>query len=382
MAAVGGLKLRIAIIARGIPSSKAPTNGIFEWDQARALVEAGLRVDYFSVDLRSLRQFRPWGITHGQKDGVAWHRISIPIGPLPIRLFCIIGTWGLRYLYQNVFCHGIEPDIIHAHFMEYGYMGAKIVEGKKLPLIITEHSSGMIQSVIPQGWRRIAEEAYHGANRVIAVSSALKESICRHTGIVAEVVPNIVSAEFRYETREHAGIRFVSVGHLNSGKRINILLKAFAGVCIKHDDVFLDIVGDGELRKELENLARELHIERKVKFHGRLPRQEIMEIFKGADYFVLPSAFETFGVAYIEAMASGLPVISTRCGGPEDFVTEENGVLVPVDDLEALMEAMNRIYRNGRNFDRAKISTTVRKRFSGNAVATQLKRIYEEVKNQ
>ena len=371
--------MRIAIIARGIPSEKAPMNGIFEWDQARALAEAGLQVNYLAVDLRSIRKLRPWGITHGQKDGIAWHRISIPIGPLPLMLFCKIGAWGLRYLYQNVFRHGIKPDIIHAHFLEYGYMAAKLAEGKKIPLIITEHSSRMIQSDISKGLRRIAKESYQSADCVIAVSDALRESIYRHTGIVAEIVPNVVSTEFCYEMRKHAGIRFVSVGNLNSGKRMNILLRAFAGLCVKHNDVLLEIVGDGELRKELEGLAKELHLDRKVKFHGKLPRQEIMEIFKSSDCFVLPSAFETFGVVYIEAMAAGLPVIATRCGGPEDFVTEENGLLVSVDDTEALMEAMDRMYRNGTEFDGAKISMSIRNRVSGNVVAAKLKKVYEEV---
>ncbi|MGE4284702.1 MAG: glycosyltransferase, partial [Clostridia bacterium] len=88
---------------------------------------------------------------------------------------------------------------------------------------------------------------------------------------------------------------------------------------------------------------------------------------------------ETFGVAYIEALACGVPVIATTCGGPEGFVHEENGMLIPVDDEKALLEAMNTMYDNASTYDRAKIAAEICEKFSPDCVAAQLEEIYREL---
>lgn len=372
--------MHILIVARGIPSARSPLLGVFEWDQAKALVEADVKVDFFAVDLRSLRQFRPWGIRHGEKDGVRWHSISIPVGAIPFSCLCWIGTTALQKLYRNVFGdNGHVPDVIHAHFTGIGYMASELATKEKIPLVITEHSSMMVQPTISDSLKRIAEKGYRAANRVIAVSTFLKDCICRHTGVVAKVVPNIVPLEFHYGKHEHYGMRFISVANLIPGKRINILLRAFAEMSSSYEDVVLDIVGDGDQRGDLEILAKELNISDKVNFHGALLRQEIDTLYRDCDCFVLPSAFETFGVVYVEAMAAGLPVIATRCGGPEDFITEENGILVDVDDIEALEQAMLFMYQSRKQFDSMAISQNAMNRFSSKMIAKALVSVYNDV---
>ena len=97
------------------------------------------------------------------------------------------------------------------------------------------------------------------------------------------------------------------------------------------------------------------------------------------DAFVLASRRETFGVVYIEAMAAGLPVIATRCGGPEDFVTEENGILIPVDDAAALTDAMEHMMLHRREYDSASISADIRRKFAPETIAARLTDIYKTV---
>ena len=76
---------------------------------------------------------------------------------------------------------------------------------------------------------------------------------------------------------------------------------------------------------------------------------EVSSILAHADIFVLASRKETFGIVYVEAMAKGLPVIATKCGGPEEFVNKENGILVPVDNVEELSKAMLLMYKEGQH---------------------------------
>ena len=94
---------------------------------------------------------------------------------------------------------------------------------------------------------------------------------------------------------------------------------------------------------------------------------------------MLASRSETFGVAYIEAMAAGLPVIATRCGGPEDFVTEENGILIPVDDESTLTSAMERMMLRREDYDSAAISADIRRKFAPETIAARLTELYEGV---
>ena len=95
--------------------------------------------------------------------------------------------------------------------------------------------------------------------------------------------------------------------------------------------------------------------------------------------FVLASRAETFGVAYIEALATGVPVIATKCGGPEIFVHEDNGLMIPVDDLDALVNAMEYMYKNIKVFDREKVSSEIKDKFSPKYVSKKLVEVYEEV---
>ena len=98
-----------------------------------------------------------------------------------------------------------------------------------------------------------------------------------------------------------------------------------------------------------------------------------------SDVFVLASRGETFGVVYIEAMSAGLPVIATTCGGPEDFVDESNGILVPVNDVEALTDALIKIYKTANNYDRSNISRLTQQKFSPKTIASQLTDVYIDV---
>ena len=93
----------------------------------------------------------------------------------------------------------------------------------------------------------------------------------------------------------------------------------------------------------------------------------------------MASQLETFGVVYIEAMSMGLPVIATICGGPEDFVNQSNGLLVPIDDVKALTNAIKFLYENYSNYDGIRISTECRHKFSSTTIVRQLTEVFEGV---
>ena len=100
-------------------------------------------------------------------------------------------------------------------------------------------------------------------------------------------------------------------------------------------------------------------------------------LFRSADAFVLPSRHESFGVVCIEALATGLPVLATRCGGPEDIVDDTNGVLVPIENSHALAEGLERVML--QEWDSTAIRTVFLHRYSTRAVSTAIRQLYDSV---
>ena len=111
---------------------------------------------------------------------------------------------------------------------------------------------------------------------------------------------------------------------------------------------------------------------------GHKSKQEIVALLQDSDIFVLPSQSETFGVAYIEALACGLPIIATDCGGPQDIVTNSNGILIPINDQQALEQAIIQMTSNLSSYNHESIAEDCQNRFSSNNVAKQITQILEQ----
>lgn len=134
--------------------------------------------------------------------------------------------------------------------------------------------------------------------------------------------------------------RLVTVGRLDDQKGIDVLLKAVSLVS-RGREITLDIVGDGWMRKRYEKIASELAISDRVNFVGRIQQEQIPDYLKRASIFVLASRNESFGLVLVEAMASGIPVISTNVGSIPEIVRDgETGILVEPGDADMLASAI------------------------------------------
>ncbi len=400
--------MRILIVTRGVPTADRPLRGIFELDQARALAAAGHEVMIASLDFLWLdrAQKRPFSI-----DGVTVYPCSRPMGYLikkglhllrrpsrkkdaqtfatlypdavPKKYLDAMQASALKKLYPRIRRDKGAPDVVHAHFLEQAAAASALCEREHLPLVVTEHLSLLNRPDVPPAIRQRAVYAYRGADRLLAVSAPFVAALHRLTQYPVSLVPNIADVSVfcgspipRSKTEP---FRFVSCGILIERKAFDRLLDAFAAMHAAVPDTTLTICGDGGSRGALQQQIDRLGLAGSVIMAGHCSRQRLAEIYHTADAFVLASRLETFGVVYIEAMAAGLPVIATRCGGPEDFVTGETGLLVPVDDTPALTAAMLDMRRNAARYDRARIAAYVADRFSPQAVAAALTEIYEDV---
>ena len=374
--------MRVLILLRGFDSWKKHEVGNFELDQAKALAALGHDVRAVAVDVRSPLHPRRAGCYAYDADGIPVIYCSIPCGMLIPALQERMSTRGLKTALKALAGTGWEPDVVHAHFLSKGYSFCTVPESDRWPFVITEHSSFLNNDEIPQNLQEKMRIAYRKADRVIAVGSSLRDNIKKITGVEALVIPNMLDVSVftpPAERRRGATFRFASAGNLYRRKGFDILLDAMALLRQRGEDVSLTLMGGGEEEAELKKQARSLGLEDRVRFTGRLSREEIAAVCRESDAFALASRRETFGVVYIEAMATGLPVIATRCQGPEDFVSDENGILVPPEDAGAFADAMAQMIRDRDRYDSQAISSFVRERFSPRAVAEQITKVYEEI---
>ena len=372
--------MNVIVISRGFPTDKDKL-GLFEYDQACALADAGHNVIFLALDMRSAIHWRKWGITKFNHKNMTVYLMNFPGGRFPLTIKAALGRVAFSQSLKRILRDEEKVDICHAHFIDNGVYAAKSCKKNGIPLVITEHSSKINVDLLPAPLQKWANEAYKSASYVLAVSNAVARHIYVHTGVEAEVVPNIIDvSSFHFTDRkEHDGFNFVSTGNLISIKGFDTLIKSFAHSFSDDNSVHLTIIGDGTERTRLEALCGELGVRDRVTFTGRLPRTELQAIYEKSDAFVLTSRSETFGVAYIEAMLTGLPVIATKCGGPEDFVNDINGVLVPVDDTIALSDALINMQNNRFTYSDKSISEYVFELFAPEKVAAKITHIYKYI---
>ena len=375
--------MHILIISHGYPTAKDPQWGCFEKDQAEALVNMGHRVTVGVVDMRFRPSNQAIGIGHTDDGTISAYIYFLLSGKLiPGRMKRFVSERMMLHLCRKIFRAEGLPDVIYAHYMPCIAMLRLVKQKYAIPVVGIEHWSELNKSKLPRRLMQTGRTAYALTDRLLAVSPSLQAQMKRHFCVESEVVSDMVSNVFLQSViPEKTAKPFVwlAVGSLIQRKGYDELIEAFAQLDNAEQ---LIIVGSGPERERLHIQAEQLGIASRVRFTGMLDREAIASLMNESNAFVLPSRGETFGVAYIEAMAMGLPVIATRCGGPEHFVNSDNGLLVEMDNVEQLTKAMRQMEVAIGTYQTEKIRAYVQERFSAKAIAGQLEKIFEIVIKQ
>lgn len=358
--------MHVLVVPSWYPTTEAPLDGIYFAEQARCLEAHGMDVGVVYPEHQSLRRLT--GETLGRKQFQTEWTTDYGIPTLrrygwnvwwrfPPGVRCRIRS-AVRLAQQYVERRGV-PDVIHAHSARWaGTAAAQMSDALGVPYVLTEHFSGFLRrNILP--WRRpLVDRGLRHASGLAAVSPSLKNALTSRGSAASDDVaihPNLVRTSFF--TRPPKGrpstspFRFVTVAGLNPRKNIHGLIEAFGQAFGSSGTGSLVIVGDGPRRAALETQVRRLGLEDRVAFQGWQDREGVRAALWDAHAFVLPSRHETFGVGLVEAMATGLPVIATRCGGPEDIVTEGTGMLLPSEDPDALADALRTMQKQWTTYD-------------------------------
>jgi glycosyltransferase involved in cell wall biosynthesis len=280
-------------------------------------------------------------------------------------------------------------DLVHAHCaFPAGLAGLCLSVRYNVPLVLTEHWAPYDQLMLssPLTARSIRAVVRRAAS-VAAVSRSLRAEMAQWTGRRdIEIVPPAVDVSVFHppaaRQRSDDEVHLLFVGDLSHArKRLEDVLQALAVLSAREPTRrwHLDVVGGGALLPDYRAQVTSLGLDSMVHFRGELGLVEVAVAMRECDVFVMPSDYETFGVVYAEALACGKPVVASRCGGPEDFVTDDVGRLVPPQDVAALVRALGEVVDRLDTFPPERLRLFATERFSHAVVGGRYAEIYRRV---
>jgi teichuronic acid biosynthesis glycosyltransferase TuaC len=381
--------VRVAVVAEYYPRAHDPVLGVWAHRQALAARDAG-------ADVRVLVLYRPIPPLstppreivpaarrllaqprRATLDGIEVEYVRFAAPPRPGSY----GSWGawaapaaavaLRRLRRS-----FPFDLVHAH-NAVPAADAVLRGGIAAPLVVSVHGSDVYFTAPRFEAGREAVRRAFGAARLVLANSAGTERRARAIGARRTRVVHL-GTDVPPRAERPGGDVLVTVGHLVARKRHADVLRAMALLGDRRPDLRYVVVGDGPERPALEALAAQLGLAGRVDFAGQLPHADALRRARAASLFVLPSVDEAFGVAYVEAMAAGIPAIGTRGeAGPEEIAASGRGIaLVAAGDVEALAREIDALL-DDRDAG-AQARATVEAAFTWERCGAETVRAYED----
>ena len=383
------MKKKILFVPSWFPNPADPISGVFIEEQAVALSkehDVAVLLPKMAAWRNVMKADAPDKSVKKVQSGLpVYHEYArplIPHGPESTDY----NTFARATLngFKKIVTEWGRPDIIHTHVvLPAGWSALGLGKKHGIPVVLTEHSSPFSMHLGTELTRRLVRETLTGVNQIVAISPALAQQLLDfEPGLQIEVIGESLRTDFfvpaaGVDKADRTRKSFFVAARLAEQKGLEHLVRAVHLLVEKGLNSFeLVIGGDGPDRQKLEELAQNLGVSGYCRFLGGLNREQVRERMQKCDVFVLSSLHETFGVVVGEAMACGKPVISTRCGGPEFFVNDENGVLVDVANAQALAGAMEDFLKDRLSFDPRTVRASVVERFSPEAFVKNITAVY------
>lgn len=379
--------MHVMFIPSWYDNDRNKVHGSFFREQATKLQEAGVKITVAYNEIWPLTLIgkikEKSGLYFNIEKELRTYRYKnynfIPKHPLMFNIF----DKRMEKLYKEIIKKEGKVDIIHAQSSLWGGISASYIAKKyNIPLVITEHSSIKRGKYVRESYYKRIVDSYKSADAIIAVGNGLKNEIEELTNRRdIKVIGNLVDLSL-FDIRDIKDNKdefiFFSLAFLEGEKGFDTLIKSFSRK-FKNKKARLIIGGDGTQREWLEGIAKSENIESQVTFVGALSREEVSKYMNKCDAFVLASRYETFGVVYIEALASGKPVIGTFNGGAEGIINENVGILTEIDNVDKLSDAMEYIEKNYKKYNKESLRKYCTQKFSSNVIINKIINVYKEV---
>jgi N-acetyl-alpha-D-glucosaminyl L-malate synthase BshA len=327
---------------------------------------------------------------HGYTERIYFHQVETRMGRYPLFDHFPYTLALASKQHEVVLREGLE--ILHVHYAiphaTTAYLAREMLKGERpLRVITTLHGTDITLVGQESSFYAITKFSIEQSDEVTAVSSYLRDETYRAFGCVScdvRVIPNFVNLN-EYRPAEPAvriapeGTKVIThVSNFREVKRVKDVVRVFARIR-RAMPATLIMVGDGPDRDDAENEARELGVAGDVRFLGRL--DSVASLLQSTELFLLPSQTESFGLAALEAMACGAPVVATRAGGLPEVVDDGvNGILEPVGSVEAMGRRAVELLRDGARYAAMRAAAIAKAReFSADRIVPMYEALYEEV---
>lgn len=354
---------KVLVLSHMYPNPVNPMSGIFVHNQTKALKQIGIEVQVVAP-MPCFPIYPKWeGYRKMEKETIM---DGIPVKYVPTFMlpggffFSRYGEWYIQSLtkvlsdirrqfpFDIIHCHTIFPD---------GYAGAFLKKELGVPVVSTIHGSDIM--IYPKRSKAIYNRtliSLKNNDHVITVSDRLrKEALHMYPELSVTTIyngfdPNHFSPMDKYEAREKLGIDpnmrlLLYIGNLLPVKGLDFLLHAFAEVARDVKDLRLIIIGDGPLKKELLQLAKDLQVQDQVSFLGRKPYAEIPLWISACDVITLTSRSEGLPSVLLESMGCGRPMVATDVGGIKEVLRDgETGFIAEPENPEHIAACYRKLF--------------------------------------
>jgi len=276
-----------------------------------------------------------------------------------------------------------SPHIVHCHVAGRNlWLAQKYFKG--IPIIISEHWSGYISGEFKKQsffLRKYLIKKINKCQCIISVSNHLTKALTEE-GVKLKIkqIGNVIDVKEKHILGDSNEMNFFVIADLEDQvKNISGILNAFQLISSSYPKFKLNIVGDGTDSFKLKQRSISLKINENVNFLGRVTQNEVQNLLTKADCVIVNSNYETFSMITLESILTGCPVIATKCGGPEQFINKNNGLLIEKNNTAELANAMQYIFKKKTSYSPDKVRNSITEKYSKDQIRKELNLVYNSI---
>ena len=283
-----------------------------------------------------------------------------------------------------------RPKFVHNHVVfPSGFVAVLVAKLLNVRLIISEHWSGYLIEDnrfkrLNTKIQKVIRYIYSSAYRIGLVSNFMKDrlvesQLCTEEKVI--ITPNKIELNNFVPVQRELGeeINVLTICNLNDfEKNISGMIEAIYYLNKNESlNIKLQIIGEGVDEGKLKKLANEYGIlNSKISFLGKIENHLLTNYYRNSDFYILNSNFETLNISTIEALMHGLPVVASKCGGPQDYLTQQNSIQVNTRDTNDLVRGIKEMIKHFSKYDRKIIKLEIEKLYNEKVVLESLRKLY------
>ncbi|HBA38124.1 MAG TPA: hypothetical protein DCY94_05330 [Firmicutes bacterium] len=376
--------MKVLVVPTWYPSGEDKLMGIYHKEFTSALNKYGVEADMLYIDRERLSKpfkyltMKKREVVQEENYKVYIHKM-LNLRPINFDLQMMSYVHKFKRAFKNYMRKNGKPDVIHACVsVPAGYAAVKVGMKYDIPVVVQEHGGDLERLYKNKPWAKYGKYVLEHAT-MSTVSKYMKKVVEKYTDKECYVIPNQVDTTlFKNDKKRKLGdvLHLISVCALREGKRLDVAFEAIKQLIDEGMKIDYKIIGDGFYEDIYKASAKENGIEEYVEFLGRKSKEELPKYLLEADALLITSELESFAIPAVEAQASALPVITTACMGPTEFIDRRSGAIAKVNDVDDVVRAIKEVVECYPRYYK-KYMESVADKFSEENVVKTAKEVYK-----